>query len=137
MATKAELESANQELRQQVEAAKAETASLGKRVVERARELAAEHEWCEVVEKALEELGLSDRVPVTVKFTMEIALRVSEDWDDKDIAREFFSNADWGNAFDYNIGAGQSRPNLDDLGTQDGMVWDDERSDKYKVEVVR
>lgn len=131
MATKAELESANQELRQQVEAARAETVELGKRVAERARELAEEHSWCGVVEEALLDLGISGKKAMDVLVTVSVPITVDENLTEAQIKEEFLRVTRWGNIFQYGVG---NVPDLHEFDSEAITLLDAESG--YDVKVV-
>ena len=50
---------------------------LAKRVVEISKRYAKRHDWCDVVESALREIGLEDFMTVTKTVTIEVEVRAS------------------------------------------------------------
>ena len=107
MATKAELEQSNAELVRQLEDAKREMESFKKQVKVKATELAEEHDWCEVVDRALDELGIATKQLVKVTYKMTEWFTVDKEaWEKNKSAsqRDFRNSLTWDVEIDYSNG---------------------------------
>lgn len=131
MATKAELESANRELVLELQRANSAMENLKKEVVDKARNLAQEHEWCEVVDNALEELGLVTNQRKILLVTVRIPVIVSseEEIDAEDLACE----ATW----DANVAywRGSYLPSVDEFNNED-VKFDPNLTTTYEATLV-